>query len=130
MRLGGVECAVGGRDYFFPGIDIFAQSGDSNADGHVPQRLRLAEGIFSFCHSLAHAFSDYSRLAKRSLRQQDATLLAAIATGNVRGAQRRLQRMGRDFQGDVTRLVPVAIVVSFEVVDVDHQATHGVVVSC
>src|SRR6185437_2391657 len=85
LRFGGVEGAGGGRNYFLPGIDIFTQGGDSNTDRDIPLRLRLAVGLFSFCDSLAHAFRNYPGFAKRGLWQQDAELLAAIATSNVGG---------------------------------------------
>ena len=43
--------------------------------------------------------------------------------------KRALQTMRRDLQREVARLVPVLVVVSLEVVDVDHQETHRIVVT-
>src|ERR1044072_8855335 len=75
------------------------------------------------------AIRNHTSLSYCCLRQQNAELLTTIPRRHVYRAQRTLQTVRSDLQREIARLMAVLIVVGFEIVDVDHQETHRIVVT-
>src|SRR5207247_1484732 len=82
-------------------------------------------------HCAAHPLRRATRVGKPRTGQHDRELLAAVAGSKVEladGARQRLPDCADDF---VTRLVAIAVVDSFEVVDVrDHERDARTVLVC
>src|ERR1041384_5143151 len=63
------------------------------------------------------------------LRQKDAELFTTITRRHINRAQRTLQTVRGDLQREIARLMPILIVVSFEIVDIDHQEAHRILIT-
>src|SRR5690349_17655597 len=79
--------------------------------------------------AMPDAIGDRAGFSDSCLRQENAKLLAAVTRRDVGRTQATFQAMRRDLEREITRLVTVFVVVSFEVIDVDHQKAHRKVVT-
>src|SRR3954447_17732919 len=80
-------------------------------------------------HTLPDAVCYHARFRHRGLRQQNTKLFPTITRRHISRPQRPLQTMRCDLKRHVSRLMTILIVVSLEVVDIDHQKTHRVIVT-
>src|SRR4051812_8481764 len=98
-----------------------AQVGDPERRGEH-RRAALVDGERQL---LAQALERGDGRVARAVGEHEEELLAAVAGGDVTGAQRRLQRRGEQAQGAVAGVVAVGVVEQLEVVEVAQRDREG-----
>ncbi len=123
LHFGRVEGLV--RELDGPaGIALYCRHdrGNTDADGHSGERPRSAVLDVQLADGRADSLGDLPGLVAVDVIQERRELLATIACQQIqRPAHRFLNRPCNLAQGVVAGLVPVEVVVGFEVVDVENQ---------
>jgi hypothetical protein len=122
--FGGVHGFVGAGDELFVG-EAFPVGGDADADGDLAAGLAVLAAEAVVFDSLPQALGDFAGFVDVGVAHDDEEFLAAEAADGVVAADVAGEDGGEFGEEDVADDVAVAVVVFFEVVDVDHEQADG-----